>query len=461
MAIANSRDLEVAPKPDSDSPWTGPDPNLVRIQCVLFSSLAASLLAALVAMLGKQWLNRYSNVDMRSSPIHSGRDRRLKMEGMVTWGFSIVMESLPLLLQFALLLLGYALASYLFTIDKVVAAVVVGFTGFGLLFYGVIAVSAILSYHCPFQTPLSLIVRFVIRSIVELVHDRRRHLYRSRKWFWRTFSQMRKQLIPINFRGFCTADRRDHIVLDMTGPFDYPPTLFDEDTNWEAYVLDSKCIAWMFDMSMDADVTLDIIRFIPEVVWHAGIQTTPQTRLYDTLVECFDLSLGHPKVIPKFRDRAYFSAKALLHVTLQRRFVDNEFDRGAFNSISRQYTTISRQHTTTGSKGDPDLEFTLGMIDRLFGASRFEPIGWKGFSFTDPHRAWMSRILPCLAMESLKKVGSLSDDIKWFVLQSLQVKRPPPATIVTSCLLVIGLLLGTRSHFGRHRATDRRLVNFI
>jgi len=55
------------------------------------------------------------------------------MDGMSTWGFSIIMESPSLMLQAALLLLGYALSDYLFTIDKVVAAVIVGFTGIGVL----------------------------------------------------------------------------------------------------------------------------------------------------------------------------------------------------------------------------------------------------------------------------------------------------------------------------------------
>ncbi|KAF9785309.1 hypothetical protein BJ322DRAFT_1006018, partial [Thelephora terrestris] len=35
--------------------WTGPDPTLVHVQSILFSSLAASLLSAFVALLGKQW----------------------------------------------------------------------------------------------------------------------------------------------------------------------------------------------------------------------------------------------------------------------------------------------------------------------------------------------------------------------------------------------------------------------
>ncbi|KAF9784030.1 hypothetical protein BJ322DRAFT_1007821, partial [Thelephora terrestris] len=35
--------------------WAGPSPNIVRVEAILYASLAASLLAAFVAMLGKQW----------------------------------------------------------------------------------------------------------------------------------------------------------------------------------------------------------------------------------------------------------------------------------------------------------------------------------------------------------------------------------------------------------------------
>ena len=447
--IADARGLKVASKPSSDSPWTGPDPTLVHIQCILFSSLAASLLAAFVAMLGKQWLNRYSKVDMHGSLIDRSRDRQRKMDGMNTWGFNFVMESLPLMLQAALILLGYALSNYLFTIDKTVAAVIIGFTSFGLLFYGAIAVAAILSYNCPFQTPFSLIVR----SLIGLINDRGKHLKRSRSWLLCTLTRMRKQLRSNHPRRPGTTDRQSDVELAMTGPFDHPPTMFGEDTNWEGYVLDSNCIAWMFEMSMDADVILDIIRFIPEVVWHADVRTVSLEKLYDTVLECFDRSSGHPVVIPKFKNKAYLSAKALLHVTVQRQCMGDEFDSETIDSISRRHTAI-------GYEGDPDLESTLSMIDHVFGVGALEPIRWRKFSFTDSHRAWMGRILLYRAWDSLEKGGPLPDEVRGFVVDSLQAKRPPPAPIVTNCLLVVGLVLGIQLHFDEQQATEKRLVDF-
>jgi hypothetical protein len=80
---------------------------------ILFASLAASLLSAFLAMLGKQWLNRYQSTDMRGTAIERSQNRQRNLDGVVAWYFDYVLESLPLMLQVALLLLGCALSRYL------------------------------------------------------------------------------------------------------------------------------------------------------------------------------------------------------------------------------------------------------------------------------------------------------------------------------------------------------------
>ena len=64
---------------DAEFPqWTGPDPTIVHVQAILYASLAASFLAAFIAILCKQWLNRYARVDMRESVIGRSRRRQRK-----------------------------------------------------------------------------------------------------------------------------------------------------------------------------------------------------------------------------------------------------------------------------------------------------------------------------------------------------------------------------------------------
>jgi hypothetical protein len=97
--------------------WTGPPRAVVHVQAILLASLAASLFSAFLAMLGKQWLNRYDATDKRGSAVERAQNRQQKLDGIVAWYFDHVLESLPLMLQAALLLLGCALSRYLWEVN--------------------------------------------------------------------------------------------------------------------------------------------------------------------------------------------------------------------------------------------------------------------------------------------------------------------------------------------------------
>jgi len=200
---------------------------------------------------------------------------------------------------------------------------------------------------------------------------------------------------------------------------------------------------------MDTDVIMRILRFIPEVVWHADIRTTPLERLYDTLFECFDHSSGHPVVIPKLRNKAYLGAKALLHLTIQRKCIGNE-NGDAFVPISNKHKRMYSKHYD----GDSDLTSTLGIIDCVFNKS--EPMCWKGLSFTPTHHAWMGHVLLYRAWDVLGQDKPLPDDVREFILHSFQLEPPPPATVVADCLIVIGLVLGISLQEDHLSVVDKR-----
>ena len=74
--------------PDADPSsitWTGPPAEIVTIQSLLYAILETSLPAAVLAMLGKQWANRYIR----------------KLNGLEKWYFRLTVESLPVVLQLA------------------------------------------------------------------------------------------------------------------------------------------------------------------------------------------------------------------------------------------------------------------------------------------------------------------------------------------------------------------------
>ena len=99
-------------------------------------------------------MGRTKSVDRLTVDRYRVRER--KLIGIETWKFHVVMESL----------LEFALSRYLWGIYCSVSSVVIGFTCFGFLFYLLIVTASVLSFDCPFQTPVSLLIRFVIGRAV-------------------------------------------------------------------------------------------------------------------------------------------------------------------------------------------------------------------------------------------------------------------------------------------------------
>ena len=201
--------------------WTGPPRTVVQVQAILLASLSISLLSAFLAMLGKQWLNRCTPINMRGTIIERSQYRQRKLDGIANWYFDHVMESLPLMLQAALLLLGCALSRYLWEINTTVASVVLGVTSFGVLFYLFIVIAGAASANCPYQTPGADFLRHIpdtlgriphmFYHIQDIIHSIRNVLRRIPHIF---------RHIPHIFRRIRDTLRR---VLDI---FHHPPHIF-------------------------------------------------------------------------------------------------------------------------------------------------------------------------------------------------------------------------------------------
>ena len=116
-------------------------------------------------------------------------DRQRKFDGVEKWPFQMFIESLPIILQIALLLLACGLSRYMWSVNTSVARVVVSFTILGVLFYIGIVVVGTSSYECPFQTPASTSLRYLrdsgaiqklvaglsLADLISLIHTTRRN----------------------------------------------------------------------------------------------------------------------------------------------------------------------------------------------------------------------------------------------------------------------------------------------
>ncbi|KAF8556482.1 hypothetical protein OG21DRAFT_613841 [Imleria badia] len=173
--------------------WNGPSSAVVCSQVLGYAALSASLLAALGAVLGKQWLSGFTR--LRSGPLQErGRIRQQKLDGLKRWRFQVFMGALPALIQLALLLFSIALSIKLWELNHGVGTMVIVATALGVLFYLFITLASLLSPTCPFHTPVSSTIHTVMRVAMKSVEDIAEY------WAWRSDkdNQKRPMISPPN-----------------------------------------------------------------------------------------------------------------------------------------------------------------------------------------------------------------------------------------------------------------------
>ena len=432
--------------------WTGPDPVIVQVQCIFYAALCATLLASFFAMLGKQWLNRYRQNEIRGSTADRCRVRERKLTGIETWKFNLVMEFLPLILQFSLVLLGFALSRYLWEVNRLVSSVVVGFMSFGFIFYFLIVTVSTFSFDCPFQTPASLLIRFAVALVIP---------------HWRSFQHtMRPKqqppgsgtpspqdnsaspTNPLRVKDDLEAGENSSTAPAATGAPPAVAPLFTQEIGTEEDRLDARCITRMFAISTDADVITSIINFIPEIVWHSGIKDVPLKRIYDILTDCIDFSGPHPVVIPRLRDVAYRTAKAFVHIALQRQYITRHEEQRleSWTVLCANHRLMSLPEDDT----DSDLNAALYMVDLALGHQYKFP--WYKLYMSTSHLAWMSHTFVYRALHE----GELSEFVTDFIKDTVSSDSPGD-TVIMDCLFMIGLMIGIRFHVVDATMRDKRL----
>ena len=253
--------------------WTGPPPEVVTVQCLLYSSLATSLFASFLAMLGKQWTNRYLR-NHGGSASDKSRKRQRKLDGLEGWYFRLVIESLPVMLQLALLLLGCALSRHLWTISHTVAWSILSFTLFGVASYVFFTLAAVLSYDCPYQTPSSTLARTSIRYIAQsdsaVAHSLRSLTVPLAGIYSHSIKNSGRILRCLHTCAQGIAGGLGHaIVPPQETPriplavVTTPVRVFgDIYIDWDGCKADTRCIAWTLSSTTDSDVIHSTVRFV-------------------------------------------------------------------------------------------------------------------------------------------------------------------------------------------------------
>jgi len=338
-------------------------------------------------------------------------DRQRKRDGLQKWPFHLFIESLPLMLQAALLLLVCGLCRHMATINATVAIILITLTALGVLFYLGIVVAGTSSYDCPFQTPVSNGLRsswekigpHIISTLLPVAATGT-YLYKCLPWSlalnaWQHFLEdiflmcrmlhamywlpliewwhhphnpplPITQLTPLEHMPQPAPLRHLwweniqckilHILLCL--PQSQPLSIIPNTSSWlkpealatlqSANANDVRCVSWILWNITDPEALDAALRLAGVIRWFEdGLDVEPPFDLFiTTLKACFDPS---GKIYPGSRDRAYYSAQAVVWIHIRALCKSAEFVCGfPFPIIHYDGTSL-----------DSDLRDLLGVFD--------------------------------------------------------------------------------------------------
>ena len=451
--------------------WTGPLHTVVQVQAILFASLAASLLSALLAMLGKQWLNRYVSTDMRGTAIERSQNRQHKLSGIVSWYFDYVMESLPLMLQIALLLLGGALSRYLWEINITIASVVIGVTSVGVIFYLFIVVAGTTSESCPYQTPGSQFLRYVLPHILctlRLAPPFISILVSSKlPSIIRTSSVCDAQWWPVLDQPWYSADNVIWNVLSVLfGTLVLLPTLLVLDicllgmaiyrllvtigrmvyhwsvaTSPQMPVMDLQCILWMLQTSLDKAVHLSTLKHLGSLIsMPTDLDPTLVTYCFDVFVGCINANGCEVVVVQGLEQLSTVSALCFFHTISQLSITDPAST--ILKDVTQRYNKVFLANSDFRGH---QFSHTMNAIHKIFiRCADRRHFTWDDYKPPGDEHAIIAQALVKLAQFGYQRTQQTKVPrvILRFALYSLSLDPPPPTPVIVDCLSIIAVDLG-------------------
>ena len=445
-----------------DVAWTGPPPGIVAVQGLLYASPATSLFAVFVVALRKQWVNRYIR-NHGGSVADKSRDRQWKLDGFEKWHFHLVIESLPIMLQLAVLLFRCALSRYLWTISRPIAGVILAITLLGAAIYIFLTLAATIHYNCPYQTPPSVISRAIIGY---LLHDNftfawpLRSLVISlpsipnlRAFFTRLGSGVRCMVRVFGCAPVATAATEQIPLTAVTEP---PARIFkDVVVDWEECKVDVRCISWVLKSITDMDVILSTVRFAVDMIWYPEIAGALSSH---TLTNLFFDYLLDGKIIPGKSEHATSIGMALalvLSVQLSmepenetpqalcqrlRDHIQQELPSDGPRSMSSLVVLVLR-FVAILSYDMPDK--TIWVAQGLFGSVPNQ--------LSTTHKLWLTRVVLQMFWRYQhvgRPVGKLRIPMIYWLFEMVMADDGRSVAILrTNCFLIAAISLGLQIEF--------------
>jgi hypothetical protein len=158
------RDPTVASLP-TQIPEFQPESSDVRVNILWLVSLVASLLAALLSILVKQWLGEYMTWTSMVPCKNTLALRQYRARGWGRWGVRRYRQMIPVLLQLALVLFLCGLVDLLWNLQPSVAIVVTVVAGVTVGIWLFVTVMPTIVAQCPYHSPLSWGFKRIIQAL--------------------------------------------------------------------------------------------------------------------------------------------------------------------------------------------------------------------------------------------------------------------------------------------------------
>ena len=298
-------------------------------------------------------------------------DRQRKCDGLKKWPLHLFVESLPMMLQVALLLLACGLCRRMWSVNTSVACTLITLTGLGVLFYIGIVIAGMSSYACPFQTPVSTGLRNSWKKL-------RRRILSSKRVIPRIYRMWNRGIQPLFHHRPPPAIPFENVQLQRPEPWLRPKDLDIRRTNTN----DVRCVSWILRNITDPEALDAAIRLAGMVRWFedGSDLEPPYSLIVSTFHTCFD---PNGKVHPGSRDRAYYCGRAILWIQTLATCKSEEITR-RFPLLVVRYTNPAPDH---------DLKHILTLHREQDISSNFVNLLRIGSGYTPSHSKWISNVL--------------------------------------------------------------------
>jgi hypothetical protein len=249
--------------------------------------LFTTLLAALLAVLGKQWIMYYQAAGSRGTIEERGLERQRKLDGLRKWKFDAVLQMFPVLLQLALLQFTSAISVYLWPIHHSTAAIVNALTVFGFASYIFLLASTIVSPDSPFQTPLASLLSQMGSGIWRILKPMFVKIYKYAKNVWSSLSQfVKSRTFILPFFMSQTSSNPDRPMWEV-----FPHEYFSETS------VEVSAVMWILETSTDPMVVTAAAELAVDLQWPLNLDLTSALICLDELFHsCFNFDFTHSRV---------------------------------------------------------------------------------------------------------------------------------------------------------------------